>query len=75
MSDKRCSRCSGPQKEGFILDATHNGFAIGHWAEGVPTFWFLKFLKTKGRRKFPMQSWRCSKCGLLETYANAPGDS
>jgi len=47
---------------------------VGHWAEGAPEFWFLRVLKMRGRRKLPIQSWRCTKCGLLESYANGSGD-
>jgi hypothetical protein len=70
MSDRRCSRCSGPQKEGFLLDSARNSPTVAHWAEGRPEFWILQILKMKRRRKLPMQGWRCSKCGLLEIYAN-----
>jgi len=71
MSDRRCGKCGGSQKEGFLLDFVHNSATIGHWAEGVPEYWILKILKMKGRRKLPIQSWRCTKCGYLESYANA----
>lgn len=74
MSDRRCSRCGGPQKEGFLLDCSQNVFRVGHWAEGAPAYWILRILKMRGRRKLPMQSWRCTKCGLLETYANEAAD-
>ncbi len=74
MSDRRCSKCAGPLKEGFILDRAHNAVRVGHWAEGAPEYWFLRILKMKGRRKIPMQTWRCTKCGALELYANSPND-
>lgn len=69
MSDKRCGRCGAPQKEGFILDSTHNAARVGQWAEGVPEYWILRILKMRGRRRLPIQAWRCTKCGLLEVYA------
>lgn len=74
MSDRKCSKCAGPLKEGFILDCSHNAVRVGHWAEGAPAFWILRILKMKGRRKIPMQTWRCTRCGYLESYANAPSD-
>ena len=73
MSDRRCGKCGGLQKEGFFLDKAHNAVRVGHWAEGVPEFWFLRILKLKGRRRIPIQAWRCAKCGLLECYANEQG--
>jgi hypothetical protein len=72
MSDRRCGKCGGPQKEGFFLDRVHNSTRVGHWAEGAPQYWLLRILKMRGRRKLPIQAWRCSKCGLLECYANGP---
>ena len=72
MSDKRCTRCGGPQTEGVLLDSSPNAVRVGQWAEGVPEYWVLRILKMRGRRKMPIQSWRCTKCGLLESYANNP---
>lgn len=72
MSDRRCSKCGGTQKEGFLLDCSHNAVRVGHWAEGAPEYWILRILKMRGRRKLPIQSWRCTKCGLLESYAHNP---
>ena len=41
-------------------------------AEGEPEYWILRILRMKGRRKLPIQAWRCMRCGLLESYANGP---
>lgn len=72
MSDRRCAKCGALQKEGFLPDSAHNAVRIGYWAEGAPEFWVLRILKMKGRRKLPIQAWRCTRCGLLESYANPP---
>jgi hypothetical protein len=72
MSDRRCDRCGGSQQEGFLLDSSHNAVRVGHWAEGVPEYWILRVLKMRGRRKLPIQSWRCMRCGKLESFANEP---
>ena len=50
MSDRRCGKCGGSQKEGFILDRAHNAFRVGQWAEGEPEYWILRILRMKGRR-------------------------
>ena len=74
MNERQCSKCGGAQKEGFLLDRAHNSARVGHWAEGAPEFWFLGLLKMRGRRKLPVEAWRCTKCGLLESYARStPG--
>ena len=71
MTDRRCGKCGGLQKECFLLDSAHNAVKVGHWAEGAPEYWVLRILKMRGRRKLPIQSWRCTKCGFLESYARA----
>ena len=44
--------------------------SVAEWLEGPPerTFWIG--LKTKGRDKFAIRTFRCTHCGYLETYAN-----
>ena len=71
MTDRRCGKCGGLQNEGFLLDSAHKAVKVGHWAEGAPEYWVLRILKMRGRRKLPIQSWRCTKCGFLESYARA----
>jgi hypothetical protein len=59
-------------KPGFVLDHTHHSTAAQqHWVEGEPerSFWFG--LKTKGRQKLPVRTYRCDRCGCLESYARA----
>lgn len=58
-------------KEGFLIDSAHQAIRVGHWAEGAPEYWMLRILKMKGRKKLPIRSWRCSRCGFLESYAEA----
>jgi hypothetical protein len=65
----RCGKCGGGMQEGFQLDSIHNSARVAHWAEGAPEFWFLRILKLRGRRKIPIRTWRCSKCGYLESFA------
>ena len=71
MSDK-CGKCGGAMKEGFLLDSGQHSEGVGHWAEGVPEFWVLKILRMKGRKKYQIRSFRCARCGFLESYAEAP---
>ena len=73
MNERRCGKCDGTMREGFLMDSTHNVVRVGHWAEGAPEYWFLRVLKMRGRRKLPIRSFRCRKCGFLESYAAEPG--
>ena len=71
----RCGKCGSGMKEGFQLDSIHNSARVAHWVEGVPEFWFLKVLKLRGRRRLAIQTWRCTKCGFLESFAAAGGEA
>lgn len=73
MTDK-CGKCGGAMKEGFLVDSSHQAVRVGHWAEGAPEYWFLRVLRMKGRRKLPIRSFRCLRCGFLESYATEPRD-
>jgi hypothetical protein len=56
--------------EGFVLDLGHaNSKAQQKWVEGEPTksFWFG--LDTSDRESFRVRTYRCGRCGYLESYA------
>ena len=66
---RRCGKCGGAMKEGFQVESLHNSARVAQWVEGPPEFWILKVLKLRGRRKLSIRTWRCSKCGYLESFA------
>jgi hypothetical protein len=55
--------------EGFLLDTTHGGYQIGKWVEGEPRKSFWVGLKIKGSRQIDIATFRCERCGYLESYA------
>jgi hypothetical protein len=55
--------------EGFLLDTSQQSGRLTHWVEGAPEYYWLKILKLRGRRRHPIESWRCASCGFLESYA------
>ena len=70
---KECPRCRSNMSEGFVLDrGDHNQLAQQRWVEGEPvkSFWFG--LKTDDREAFQVTTWRCDRCGYLESYAQTP---
>ena len=69
---ERCPKCSALMTEGFLIDSSHNAVRVAHWAEDPPSYWFLKVLRMKGRRRLPVETWRCSRCGFLESWAREP---
>lgn len=68
-----CPRCQGQMQRGFVPDKGHgDGLKVPEWLEGQPEPSFWRGLKTKGRERFAVQTFRCTRCGFLESYANPP---
>ncbi len=65
-----CPKCSGTMQEGFTLEiGAYDSNSQETWIEGQPEYEFWSGLKTSGRRRFAVISYRCEKCGFLEQYA------
>jgi hypothetical protein len=59
-------------EEGFIKDDTRGGVHVSSWVEGAPEKSFWVGTKTRGRKTMPVATFRCSRCGYLESYAKEP---
>jgi hypothetical protein len=56
--------------EGFVIDhGDANRVGQQNWVEGQPERSLWLGIKTKGREKYTITTWRCDKCGYLESYA------
>ena len=67
---KECLRCRGPMEPGFVIDRAHGQQkAVQQWVEGAPERSFWMGLKTKGREQHAVRTFRCERCGYLESYA------
>ncbi len=67
-----CPKCHGRMHVGYILERGHGDRrAAAAWIEGAPEKSFWQGLKTTGRQVFETRTWRCERCGLLESYARA----
>lgn len=66
---KTCPKCSGTMTEGYLLDQGHGTWATVKWVEGLPEKSIWVGLKLRGRKKLAVVTWRCGRCGLLESYA------
>ncbi len=67
---KLCTKCNGSMEEGFIPDrGDYNALETSKWYEGPPER-YLKFgpLKTSGKERFQVRSYRCTGCGYIESY-------
>lgn len=68
-----CPRCARRMELGFLLEiGDSDARSVTKWVEGVPKKKFLIGLHIKDRRVLPLTTYRCEKCGYLESYALAP---
>lgn len=66
---KTCQKCSSEMLEGFVLDMTHGTRLVSRWVAGKPEKTFLGAAKIRDKEQHFIQSFRCIKCGFLESYA------
>lgn len=71
MRSNRCPKCQGSMASGFILDNTDSGYKSSSWIEGAPEKSRWLGLKLRGKRRIEVETWRCTRCGFLESYAPA----
>lgn len=57
---------------GYLLDQGHGGSrSQSQWVAGQPQKSFWTGLTIKGRHVLPVVTYRCERCGYLESYAPA----
>jgi len=56
--------------EGFIIDETHGTMKSQMWAQGAPEYSFWFGLKLSGKKRLDVSTYRCGRCGYLESYAD-----
>jgi len=72
MDERRldCPRCRGEMRQGYTMDrADYNMPSVASWVAGAPEKSVWTGLKTKGRDVLPVTTYRCERCGYLESYA------
>jgi predicted nucleic-acid-binding Zn-ribbon protein len=70
-----CPKCMGSLEEGFVVDESHTQRHQSSWVTGPaePSYW-LGGIKTGGKTRYPVTTYRCSQCGYLESYAALPAE-
>jgi hypothetical protein len=63
-----CERCGGSMEQGFVLDESYGRRIAAKWVEGVAQYWLWN-LRLGGKRQLEIASYRCRRCGFLESYA------
>ena len=71
MDNASCSKCGGGIEEGFVADNNLASVIPSIWVEGTPEPSFWTHSKVAGRTKRRVQTYRCTGCGLLESFALA----
>ena len=64
-----CAKCGGAMDEGLVLDITYRARRQSEWLEGAPESSRWAGVKIEGKEHLPVATFRCRKCGYLESYA------
>lgn len=71
VAPETCARCGSRQEKGFLIDrGDMHLITESTWASGEPnrSFW-RGIVVQKDQRTLPVSTYRCTRCGLLESYA------
>ncbi len=66
----QCSKCGAPMLEGFAMELPTGRQAVNSWVEGKIERSFWTGIKFANKRRHPIATYCCSKCGYLECYAD-----
>jgi len=66
-----CPKCQGQMQIGFIEDSSYAAILVSTWQGGLPEKNFLGSLKTRGKTRIKITTYRCTSCGYLESYAKS----
>jgi hypothetical protein len=66
---RSCPKCEQGMAEGFIVDKTYGAVGVASWVEGAPAKSIWVGVKLRGKSPIEISTWRCNRCGFLESYA------
>ena len=55
--------------EGFVLDEGYGTTKVSTWQAGQPKNSFWQGIKQMKKDQVRISTWRCDRCGFLESYA------
>jgi DNA-directed RNA polymerase subunit RPC12/RpoP len=64
-----CPRCGGQLEPGYIVDEGYGTRTVAKWIAGEAERSMWTGLKTRGKDKLDVTTYRCRRCGYLESYA------
>jgi predicted RNA-binding Zn-ribbon protein involved in translation (DUF1610 family) len=65
-----CSKCGGSMIEGFAMELPTGRQAVNCWVEGIVERSWWTGIKFINKRRHPITTYCCDKCGYLESFAN-----
>jgi ribosomal protein S27AE len=67
---KDCPKCQGSMSAGVIADIGYGQWVVASFLPGEPKVsrWFG--LRVRKKDLIPVTTWRCGRCGYLESYAS-----
>ncbi len=54
---------------GYVIDEGYGTRTVANWVAGEPQRSMWTGLKLRGQDKLPITTYRCCRCGFLESYA------
>ena len=54
---------------GYVIDEGYGTRTVANWVAGEPEKSIWTGLKLRGKTKVAISSYRCRRCGYLESYA------
>ncbi|MEO7366122.1 MAG: PF20097 family protein [Sphingomicrobium sp.] len=66
-----CPRCSSGMEPGYMIDQGHGMTTVPKWVAGVPRKSIWTGLKLRGLEQVEVVTYRCRRCGYLESYASS----
>jgi len=67
-----CRDCRVAMDAGLMLDRTHGGSEQPMWIKGTADKGIFGLIKVRDRERLPVVTFRCPKCGRLESFARTP---
>ena len=64
-----CRDCRVAMDAGLMLDRTHGGSEQPMWINGTADKGIFGMIKEGDRERLPVVTFRCPKCGRLESFA------
>lgn len=69
-SNLNCPKCAGEMEDGFIADYYDDDrIKPSDWVEGEPVKALWTGTKINDKKQYRVQTFRCVRCGYLESYA------